>query len=73
MAHTREVVRVSKVKILSNIDRNGKECMCLYNNPNCQLGYNGECDVEYVSVNKYKNLDECFRNEHRDKPKKGCL
>ena len=73
MAHTREVVRVKRYitkVLLFGKDDKGKECICSFFNPSCQKGYSGECEEVECVIDRFRGIDECFKNRHRDKPSK---
>lgn len=57
--------RYIKIKLLFGKDENNRECICRFNNPNCQYGYNGKCEKVDCIVDRFseRDIQECFENK----------
>lgn len=59
------IKKYTKVKLLFGKDKQGKECVCKYDNPGCSCGYRDKCEVISCLIDKFSNMEECFNNKDR--------
>lgn len=57
--------RYVKKVLLFGRDEKEEECICNFFNPSCQKGFRGECEEVECLIDRFGDIEECFKNKKR--------